>query len=55
MVSVAEPELVGAGTGTFWSEPEPVLRSGSVSTLDKTNEVLNDILFVSSHIDIRLF
>ena len=51
--SVAEPELVGAGT--FWSEPEPVLRSGSVSTLDKTNEVLNDILFVSSHIDIRLF
>ena len=51
MCSVAEPELVGAGT--FWSEP--VLRSGSVSTLDKTNEVLNDILSVSSHIDIRLF
>ena len=45
-------------------EPEPVLfgRSlckgpapGSGSTLDKTDEILNDILFVSSHIDKRLF
>ena len=46
------PETMVA-TGTFWSEP--VLRSGSGSTLDKTDEVLNDILFVSSHIDKRLF
>ena len=51
--SVAEPEPVGAGT--FWSEPEPVLRSGSGSTLYKTDEVLNDILFVTFHIDKRLF
>ena len=27
--------------------------SGSGSTLDKTDEVLNDFLFVSSHIDKR--
>ena len=45
----------GAGAGTFWSEPEPLQRSGSGSTLDKTDEILNDILFVSSHIDKRLF
>ena len=37
-----------AGAGTFW--PEPVQRSGSGSTVDKTDE----ILFVSSHIDKRL-
>ena len=42
-----EPEAAGAGT--FWSEP--VKRSGSGSTLDKTVKVLNDILFISSHID----
>ena len=45
-------------------EPEPVLfgRSlckgpapGSGSTLDKTDEILNDFLFVSSHIEKRLF
>ena len=55
MVSVAEPEPVGAGT--FWSEqePEPVQRSVSGSTLDKTYEIHNDILFVSSQIDKRLF
>ena len=46
-----EPEAAGAGT--FWSEP--VKRSGSGSTLDKTVKVLNDILFISSHIDKRLF
>ena len=50
---VAEPEPVGAGT--FWSEPGPVKRSGSGSTLDKTDEVLKNILFVSAHIDKRLF
>ena len=44
-------QCCGAGAGTFWSEPEPVLRSGSGSTLDKADEVLNYILFVSSHID----
>ena len=37
----------------FWSEP--VLRSGSGSTLGKTDEILYDIFFVSSHIDERLF
>ena len=49
MISVAEPEQVGAGT--FW--PEPVWRSGSGSTLDKTEEILNDtgILYVRSNID----
>ena len=47
------------------AEPEPVLfgrsRSkgpapapGSGSTIDKTNKILNDILFVSFHIDKRL-
>ena len=42
MTSVAETEPAGAGT--FWSEPEPVWRFGSGSTLDKTEEILNDIL-----------
>ena len=48
---VAEPEPVGAGAGTFWSEPE--WRDGSGSTLDKTEEILNEtgILFVCSNID----
>ena len=36
--------------GIFWSEP--VWRSGS--TLNKTEEILNDILFVCSHIDLGL-
>ena len=35
--SDVEPEPVGAGT--FWSDPEPVWRSGS--TLDKTEEIRN--------------
>ena len=47
--SVVEPEPVG--DGTFWSEPEPVWRSGSGSTLDKTEEILNDILSVRSNND----
>ena len=34
------------GAGTFWSEP--VWSSGSGSTLDKADEILNDILFVGS-------
>ena len=34
---------------------EPVQRSGSGSTIDKTDEFHNDILFVSFHIDTRLF
>ena len=38
-----------------YSEPELVQRSGSGSTIDKTDEILNEILFVSSHIDKRLF
>ena len=46
-ISVVEPEPVGAGT--FWSEPEPVWRSGS--TLDKTEEILNDILSIRFNID----
>ena len=48
--SFAESEPVGAGT--YWSESEPVWRSGSI--LDKTEEIVNDILFVHSHIDKRL-
>ena len=39
----------GAGTGTFWSEL--VCWPGSGSILDKTEEILNDILFVHSHVD----
>ena len=42
-------QCCGAGAGTFWSEP--VGRSGSGSTLDKTEEILNDILFVCSNTD----
>ena len=37
------------GAGTLWSEPVPVWSSGS--TLDKTDEILNDVLFDSSHIN----
>ena len=48
--SVAEPEQVGAGT--FLSEPEPVRMSGSDSTLDETEKILNDILFVRFNIDV---
>ena len=48
-------QCCGAGTGTFFSEPELLRRSGSGSTIDKTEEILNDILFVSSHIDKKLF
>ena len=41
------------GAGTFWSEPDPVKRSGSGSTLDKTEEILSDtgILSVRSNIE----
>ena len=41
-----KPEPVGAGT--FWTELKPEWRSGygSSSTLDKTEEILNDILSV---------
>ena len=47
---VSLEQCCGAGACTFW--PEPVQRSpGSGSTIDKTDEILNDILFVSSHID----
>ena len=50
--SFAESEPVGAGT--YWSESEPVWRSGSI--LDKTEEIVNDILFfVHSHNNNRLF
>ena len=49
MISVVEPEPVGAGT--FWSEPEPMWRAGSGSTLDKTEEIMNDILSVLFNID----
>ena len=54
-------QCCGAGAGTFWSEPQPepvpVQRSGSGSTIDKTDEIINDtgILFISSHIDKRPF
>ena len=54
-------QCCGAGAGTFWSEPQPepvpVQRSGSGSTIDKTDEIINDtgILCISSHIDKRLF
>ena len=55
--SVAKPELVEAKT--FWWEPEPKpvwrVGSGSSSTLDKTDEIINDILFLRFHIDKRLF
>ena len=44
---IAEP----VGASTFWSEPEPLWMSGSGSTLDKTEEILNDIPFVCSNID----
>ena len=44
--SVAEPEPVKAEI--FWSEP--VWRSGFGSILDKTEEIVNDILFLHSHI-----
>ena len=44
-------QCCGAGAGTFWSEPEPVRRSGSDSTLDETEKILNDILFVRSDIN----
>ena len=51
--SVAEPEPVEAVT--FWSEPEPVGMSGSgctsTFTLDKTEEILYDILFICSNIN----
>ena len=36
-------------------DPELSLMAGSGSTLDKTGEFFIDILFVSSHIDKRLF
>ena len=42
------------GADTFWLEPEPVWRSGSGSTLDKTEEILNDILYVRSNIDLLM-
>ena len=48
--SVVEPEPVLFGR-SLCKGPAP----GSGSTLDKTDEILNDILFVSSHIDKRLF
>ena len=38
------------GVKSSVAEPKPVQRSGSGSTTDKTDEILNDILFVSSHI-----
>ena len=38
----------GGGEGDL---SEPVGRSGSGSTLDKTEEIVNDILFVYSNID----
>ena len=47
-------QCCGAGQSRyFWSEP--VQRSGSSSSIDKTDEILNDILFVISHIDKKLF
>ena len=50
VVSVAEPKPVLFGR---------ILCKGPVpapgSTFDKTDQILNDILFVSSHIDKRLF
>ena len=46
-VSVVKP----VGAGTFGSEPEPVWRFGYGSTLDKTEEILNDLLFVWVNID----
>ena len=52
VTSVAEPEPVGAGGSRDFlvgqcEGPAP----GSGSKLDKTEEILNDILFVHSHID----
>ena len=43
-----EPEPVGADT--FLLEPKLLCRSGS--TLDETEEILNDILFVRFNIDV---
>ena len=38
------------GVKSSVAEPKPVQRSGSGSTTDKTDEIFNDILFVSSQI-----
>ena len=48
--SVAEPVLFGRSRSRC-KGPAP----GSGSTIDKTDEILNDILFICSHIDKRLF
>ena len=49
-----EPEpvkkILGAGAGQKWTG-SATLVSGSGSTLHKTKEILNDILFVGSNID----
>ena len=45
-----DQQCCGAGAGTFWSEPEPVWRSGS--NLDKTEEILNDTGILSVRFDI---
>ena len=52
--SVGEPEAVGAGT--FWFGAGAGIKArlpapGSGSILDKTEKILNNILFVHSHID----
>ena len=48
--SVAEPVLFGRSR-SWYKGPA----SGSGSTIDKKDEIFNDILFVSSHIDKRSF
>ena len=45
----------GGSVITSVKEPEPVQRSGSGSTIDKTDEIPNNIRFVSSHIAKMLF
>ena len=53
--SVAEP----VGAGTYWSEPEPVQRSGSGSTVPYIKQTKFSMIFSSlvptSHINKRLF
>ena len=49
--SVVEPGPEPVGESTFWLEPEPVWRSGSGFTVDKTEEILSDILSVRFNID----